>query len=144
MGYRYQRTFITNTPFLITKSVQPFGNIPLMLPLHSLSLTVNPSSTTVASGSSSLIVSIVPEKRLPLWTLNGMIVLPEKSYSSKSCTTPGAYHTTILRNQIDTISKSELSFLNMRKRPWLGRFLYDGMHPRRCYYRFRVGIVPFS
>ena len=38
---------------------------------------------TVAFGSSSWIVSMVREKRLPLWTLKGMMVLPEKSYSSK-------------------------------------------------------------
>ena len=49
----------------------------------SLSWTVNPSVTTVASGSSFAIVSIVPEKRLPLWELKGMMVFPEKSYSSK-------------------------------------------------------------
>ena len=29
-------------------------------------------------------------------------------------------------------------FLSIRKRPWLGRFLYDGMHPRRCCYRFSI------
>lgn len=34
----------------------------------SLSLPVNPSSITVAPGSSSLMVSMIPEKRLPLWT----------------------------------------------------------------------------
>lgn len=43
---------------------------------------------------------------------------------------------TILRNQIDTISKSKLSFFSIRKRPWLGRFLYEGTHPHRCCYRF--------
>lgn len=44
---------------------------------------MKPSSMTVAPGSNSLMVPIVPEKRLPLWTLKGTMVLPVKSYSSK-------------------------------------------------------------
>jgi hypothetical protein len=45
--------------------------------------TESPSVITVAFGSNFCIVLIVPEKQLPFAELNGIIVFPEKSYSSK-------------------------------------------------------------
>lgn len=44
----------------------------------------SPDFITVASGSNFLIVFIVPEKLLPPCVTNGIIVFPEKSYSSKN------------------------------------------------------------
>lgn len=76
---------------------------------------------------------------LPPDVQKGITVIPSKLWlSTKVLTMRGASppppHThTILRNQIDTIG---YRFMSMRKRPWLGRFSWWGLHPLRCSYRF--------